>query len=227
MDFSLFNVYNQIQKINVGGQIFTTTKQTLSPISIALAWDLPGFVKPMTDGDGNIFIDRDGEMFGYILNFCRHQKLILPEDFSRFELLEKEAEYYRLHTLVSEINREKSMKGMKQNQEYHYIEVVEVRIGEIENEPTRIKTRLTGRKKDILDLPSNIVDKKAAARLPDYTMLRFDGLDKRIRITEFLSNTGLSLETSDMSSSCTSYEEGGKVVMEQTFRDRWKKLHNK
>ena len=86
---------------------------------------------------------------------------------------------------------------------------------------------MTGRKEDILALPSNIVDKKAAANLPDYTMLRFDGLDKRIKITEFLSNTGWSLETSDMSSSYTSYEESGKVVMEQTFRDRWKKLHNK
>ena len=224
---AFFHLDNQMQKINVGGQIFTTTKQTLSPICIALGLDLPGFVKPMTDGDGNIFIDRDGEMFGYILNFCRHQKLILPEDFSKFELLEKEAEYYELHTLVSEIKRRKQMKGMKLNQEYHYIEVVEVRIGEIENEPSRIITRLTGRKGDILALPSNIVDKKAAARLPDYTMLRFDGLDKRIRITEFLSNTGWSLETSDMSSSCISYEEGVKVVMEQTFRDRWKKLHNK
>ena len=75
-------------------------------------------------------------------------------------MLEKEAEYYRLHTLVDEIKKEKQMKGMKPNQEYHYIEVVEVRIGEIENEPSRIITRLTGRKKDVLALPSNIVDKK-------------------------------------------------------------------
>lgn len=227
MAFFEFNLENQIQKINVGGQIFTTTNQTFSMISSGLGLGLYGFGKPMKDGDGNVFIDRDGEMFGYILNFCRHKKLILPEDFSKFELLEKEAEYYELHTLVSEIRREKQMKGMKLNQEYHYIEVVEVRIGEIENEPSRIITRLTGRKGDILALPSNIVDKKTAARLPDYTMLRFDGLDKRIRITEFLSNTGWSLETSDLSSSCISYEESGKVVMEQTFRDRWKKIHNK
>ena len=64
LNFFPFDFHNRIQKLNVGGQIFTTTTQTFAMI----LHGLEGFVK---DGDGNVFIDRDGELFGYILNFCR------------------------------------------------------------------------------------------------------------------------------------------------------------
>lgn len=227
MAFSLFNLDKQIQKINVGGQIFTTTSQTFSLISSCC---LPDFGGPMKDGDGNVFIDRDGELFGYILNFCRNQKLILPEDFSKFELLEEEAEYYGLHTLVDEIKREKQMKGMKPNQEYHYFEVVEVRTREIGNdEASRITTHLNGRKTDIMALPASILGKEVEFKLPGYTKVELYDPDSRIILTEYFSNAGWNLENADMSSSCTSYMylETPKVIIEQTFRDRWKKNHNK
>lgn len=39
------------------------------------------------------FIDRDGQMFRYVLNFLRNQRLIVPEKFDEFEQLYEEARY--------------------------------------------------------------------------------------------------------------------------------------
>ena len=207
---------NDVEKINVGGIVFTTTTQTLSMLSLLTC---------LRDQDGNVFVDRDGEMFGYILNFCRHQKLILPEDFSKFELLEKEAEYYGLHTLVNEIKREKQMKEKKENHKYHFIEVVEVRRCELYLIPS-IETWLTGREEDIYDLPSGIANQATwTTGKSGYKMLRFNGFDKRIIISEVLSKSCWYIDHTDMSSYCTSYEQKGLVLMDQvqTYRDRWKK----
>lgn len=211
--------------INVGGQIFTTTEKTFN--KIFKHWIIHR-INLKQDSDGNVFIDRDEEMFKYILNFCRNGKLILPEDFSKFELLENEAAYFNLEDLVNDIKKEKQKKEKKQNEQHHYIEIVEVRTGEIENESSKIILRVTGRREDIMAvLPSSIVDRATERNVQEYAILRFDGFDERIKIMEFLSKTGWSLETSNMSSSCISYEEGGKVVMKQTFHDRWNKIHHK
>lgn len=210
---------NKIEKINVGGLIFTTTTQTLSLLSFN--W-LDGSTTPMKDQDGNVFIDRDGEMFGYILNFCRNQKLVLPEGFSKIELLENEAAYYGLHTLVDEIKKEKQRKGRTQSDVYQYIEVVEERYGVIGDTPS-IYTWLTG---STFALPYYILD---GARLrvdkEPYTMLQFMGFHNRIYITKALSKAGWVLESSDMSSSCMPHEAYGATLMHQvqTYRDRWKK----
>ncbi|XP_053552747.1 BTB/POZ domain-containing protein kctd15-like, partial [Bombina bombina] len=56
------------------------------------------------------FIDRDGEIFRYILSFLRTCKLLLPEDFKEFNLLYEEAKYYQLHPMVKELERWKQDK---------------------------------------------------------------------------------------------------------------------
>ncbi|KAK2088178.1 BTB/POZ domain-containing protein kctd15 [Saguinus oedipus] len=67
------------------------------------------------------FIDRDGEIFRYVLSFLRTSKLLLPDDFKTavadtysntvcarpqdFSLLYEEARYYQLQPMVRELER--------------------------------------------------------------------------------------------------------------------------
>ena len=44
-----------------------------------------------TDEKGRIFIDANGEMFKYILDFLRRNELLLPDNFKQFDLLFAEA----------------------------------------------------------------------------------------------------------------------------------------
>ena len=45
---------------------------------------------------GKYFIDRDGVLFRYILDFLRNKKLLLPENFQESCRLIVEAEYFNM-----------------------------------------------------------------------------------------------------------------------------------
>uniref|UniRef100_A0A2K5DZM6 Uncharacterized protein n=1 Tax=Aotus nancymaae TaxID=37293 RepID=A0A2K5DZM6_AOTNA len=51
------------------------------------------------------FIDRDGQMFRYILNFLRTSKLLIPDDFKDYTLLYEEAKYFQLQPMLLEMER--------------------------------------------------------------------------------------------------------------------------
>ncbi|KAG8143844.1 hypothetical protein E2320_000992, partial [Naja naja] len=61
------------------------------------------------------FIDRDGEIFRYILSFLRTSKLLLPEDFKDFSLLYEEAKYYQLQPMIKELERWKQEKEQQKH----------------------------------------------------------------------------------------------------------------
>ena len=71
--------FPSIVKLNVGGQHFTTSLQTLTrdPYSM-LAAMFSGRHEVQTTEDGSFFIDRDGTYFRFILNYLRNGELILP-----------------------------------------------------------------------------------------------------------------------------------------------------
>ena len=89
-------------KLNVGGQYFTTSLETLKkdPGSMLCAMFSERFdIKPAKDG--SYFIDRDGTHFRHILNYLRTGRLIFPDDKSvRKELLE-EAEFYKVSEIMT------------------------------------------------------------------------------------------------------------------------------
>uniref|UniRef100_A0A915KMZ8 BTB domain-containing protein n=1 Tax=Romanomermis culicivorax TaxID=13658 RepID=A0A915KMZ8_ROMCU len=90
-------------RLNVGGQTFLTTKQTLcrDPKSFfyRLCQDDPDLSSDK-DETGAFMIDRDPEYFGPILNYLRHGKLVINKHLAEEGILE-EAEFYNLSGLIT------------------------------------------------------------------------------------------------------------------------------
>lgn len=92
-------------KLNVGGQHFTTSLQTLTKDTGSMLHAMfSGRFDTKPAEDGSYFIDRDGTNFRYILNYLRTGRLLLPGDqLVRKELLE-EAEFYQIRGLINGLN---------------------------------------------------------------------------------------------------------------------------
>ena len=91
-------------ELNVGGQRFTTSLQTLIKDPGSMLYGMfSGRFDSKPAKDGSYFIDRDGTHFRYILNYLRTGNLLLPDDkLVRKELLE-EAEFYQISGIVDEL----------------------------------------------------------------------------------------------------------------------------
>uniref|UniRef100_A0A4W3JIT2 BTB domain-containing protein n=1 Tax=Callorhinchus milii TaxID=7868 RepID=A0A4W3JIT2_CALMI len=65
--------------LNVGGRLYSTSLTTLTRYPESMLGSMfSGAMPTSSDSQGNYFIDRDGEMFRYILNFLRSSHLDLP-----------------------------------------------------------------------------------------------------------------------------------------------------
>lgn len=87
-----------IVKLNVGGYKFETEFSNLirsRPLVLSVMQQIH---------DDEVFIDRDGQHFAYILNYLRTNELVLPPKFDFVELLIKEVSHYRLKSLEKELN---------------------------------------------------------------------------------------------------------------------------
>ncbi len=71
----------QIIYLNVGGRRFATTAKTLQRIPDSFLDKLvKGEVPIIKDKDGNIFLNKNGTIFEYILDYLRDGELVYPED---------------------------------------------------------------------------------------------------------------------------------------------------
>ena len=95
-------------KLNVGGQHFTTSVQTLrkDPNSM-LAAMFSGKFEMKPSEDGSFFIDRDGTYFRFILNYLRNGELILPDGATFLKELEAEATFYQIQGILDELSKPK------------------------------------------------------------------------------------------------------------------------
>lgn len=90
--------------LNVGGEIYTTTLDTLTRCRDSMLGTMfTGQVPMLRDSCGNIFIDRDGKVFRYILNYLRSGSLDLPDGFTELALLRREADFFQIPRLLEEI----------------------------------------------------------------------------------------------------------------------------
>ena len=92
-----------VVELNVGGVTYATTLGTLqqaepeSPLAIVSTMNVAEIRTIFgRDSKNRIFIDRDGVLFRYILDYLRNKKLSLPENFAERDRLKIEAEFYRL-----------------------------------------------------------------------------------------------------------------------------------
>lgn len=95
--------FSEIIELNVGGQVYVTRHSTLLSVPNSLLWTMFGQKKPKeltTDSKGRFFLDRDGFLFRYILDYLRDQTLVLPDFFKEKASLLKEAEYFQLQELA-------------------------------------------------------------------------------------------------------------------------------
>ena len=93
--------FSSTVKLNVGGQHFVTSVQTLrnDPNSM-LAAMFSGKFDTKPSEDGSFFIDRDGTHFRFILDYLRTGKLTLPEGATFLKELEEEAEFYQIQGII-------------------------------------------------------------------------------------------------------------------------------
>ncbi|KAK0088646.1 hypothetical protein PV325_011210 [Microctonus aethiopoides] len=93
-----------VVELNVGGVFYTTSSSTLTKASDSqLSSIFSGKTSIEKDAKGRYFLDRDGVLFRYVLDFLRNDSLILPEGFRERERLRREAVYYGLPGLEKAI----------------------------------------------------------------------------------------------------------------------------
>lgn len=108
---------DQLLELNVGGVLYTTSSDTLlwptdswfdrflqtgSPSTGAIETSPP----PVKDSRGRYFIDRDGVLFRYVLDFLRNRRLVLPDNFQECERLQLEADFFRLPQLSEQLSEQ-------------------------------------------------------------------------------------------------------------------------
>ncbi|XP_075423234.1 BTB/POZ domain-containing protein KCTD8 [Ascaphus truei] len=95
--------FPDVVELNVGGQVYVTKHSTLTsvPESTLHTMFSRNNVKELPrDNRSRFFIDRDGFLFRYVLDYLRDKQLSLPDHFPEKERLLREAEYFQLHDLV-------------------------------------------------------------------------------------------------------------------------------
>ncbi|GMH33978.1 hypothetical protein BSKO_01812 [Bryopsis sp. KO-2023] len=98
--------------LNVGGILYTTSADTLKAVdSSYFSLMLNGVWEPSRTKDGHIFVDRNGKLFEYVLEYLRDHSQAdsedypLPDDLSSLRALKREADFYLLPALVARISK--------------------------------------------------------------------------------------------------------------------------
>ncbi|XP_063779704.1 BTB/POZ domain-containing protein KCTD1 isoform X1 [Pseudophryne corroboree] len=93
--------------IDVGGHMYTSSLATLTKYPDSRIGRLFDGTEPIVLDSlkQHYFIDRDGQMFRYILNFLRTSKLLISDDFKDYTLLYEEAKYFQLQPMLLELER--------------------------------------------------------------------------------------------------------------------------
>ncbi len=146
----------EIINLNVGGSLFSTTRTTLCAFPDSMLGAMFGGNMPTAkDENGRYFIDRNGTLFSYILDFLRTSQLTLPEDFKHYEQLAVEADFYQIIGIVEAVDAKIKMNQEPQKCAYqqllYILESLPIHIWDLSIVDLPGHTRITG-PKAILDL---------------------------------------------------------------------------
>ncbi|KAM6440712.1 BTB/POZ domain-containing protein KCTD8 [Liasis olivaceus] len=108
--------FPEVVELNVGGQVYVTRHSTLLsvPDSTLARMFSPRRSAPRElprDSRARFFIDRDGFLFRYVLDYLRDKQLALPEHFPEKERLLREAEFFQLAELVKLLSPRVAKQG--------------------------------------------------------------------------------------------------------------------
>ncbi|XP_029112686.1 BTB/POZ domain-containing protein KCTD12.1 [Scleropages formosus] len=98
--------FPEIVELNVGGQVYVTRHATLVAVPHSLLWTMFSQSAPhelARDSKGRFFVDRDGFLFRYVLDYLRDLNLVLPDYFPERSRLRREAQYFQLHDLCARL----------------------------------------------------------------------------------------------------------------------------
>ncbi|XP_059846388.1 BTB/POZ domain-containing protein KCTD16-like isoform X2 [Hypanus sabinus] len=96
----------EVVELNVGGQVYFTRLSTLTSLPNSVLGKMFGHKRNSgspelaRDNRGRFFIDRDGFLFRYILDYLRDRSVVLPDLFPEKMRLRREAEFFQLPDLV-------------------------------------------------------------------------------------------------------------------------------
>lgn len=112
--------FPEVIELNVGGQVYVTKRTTLlsvpdTTLHAMFARRAPGELP--RDSRGRFFIDRDGFLFRYVLDFLRDRHVVLPEHFPERERLQREAEHFQLNELLRLLGPQRIAKQGSLNDE--------------------------------------------------------------------------------------------------------------
>ncbi|XP_035524836.1 BTB/POZ domain-containing protein KCTD16-like [Morone saxatilis] len=110
---SVQNPPSDVIELNVGGQVYYTRHATLTSFPNSLLGKLFSNKKGSSndlsrDLRGRYFIDRDGFLFRYVLDYLRDKQVVLPDHFPERGRLKREAEYFQLPELAKLLSSEDS-----------------------------------------------------------------------------------------------------------------------
>ena len=96
---------NDIVVLNIGGYEYTTLRRTLTKITDSVLSNMISNNNDTTikDASGRYFIDRDGRLFSYILQYLRTGVPLIPETYLDSELLRVEVDYFKLEDLSKKL----------------------------------------------------------------------------------------------------------------------------
>lgn len=99
--------FSEIIELNVGGQVYVTRHKTLIAVPDSLLWNMFSKKSPKElarDSKGRFFLDRDGFLFRYILDYLRDLNLVLPDYFPEKTRLRREADFFQLQDLAKRLS---------------------------------------------------------------------------------------------------------------------------
>lgn len=97
----------EVVVLSVGGVRFVTWASTLQQFPESrLARMLDHDDQEFKLVNGEFFVDRDGTLFSYIMDFLRTLQVSLPTNFSDYQRLQREAEFYGLYLLADVLSQE-------------------------------------------------------------------------------------------------------------------------
>eukprot|EP01084_Bolivina_argentea_P002321 4288_1 len=108
--------------LNVGGVKYYTSLSTLSANTESIFYKyFNGEWSLLPCKDGSYFYDRNGELFKYVLEYLRNNKLIIADDTILINSLICEAEYYQLAGLKSELLIQKTKSAVLKKGDVEFI----------------------------------------------------------------------------------------------------------